>query len=170
MKPQELAKLTVEMMIKEGKKPTLPIQLDDVSIDKAGTFTSIKTKNDQLRGCIGTIFPTQNSVTEEIISNSISAATKDPRFPAIQRQELADLTISVDILHAPEPVAHISELDPKVYGLILVGVSGRQGLLLPDLEGIDTAEKQMDHCRLKAGIQKNEPVKLYIFKVDRYKD
>lgn len=170
MKPQELAKITVEMFIKEGKKPSLPIALEGIEIDRAGTFTSIKTKNDALRGCIGTIFSTQSSVAEEIISNSISAASKDPRFPTIQRQELEGLKYSVDVLHPPEQVSDLAQLDPKIYGIIVIGISGNQGLLLPDLEGINTIEEQLEHCRQKAGVIKNEAIKLYRFKVDRFKD
>lgn len=169
MKPQELAKLTVETYIKEKKTPSAETKIEGVELHKAGTFTTIKTHDYELRGCIGTIFPTKNTVTEEIISNSISAATKDPRFPAIQRQELPNLKYSVDILHPPEQVSGHDELNPKIYGLIVVGESGRQGLLLPDLEGIDTVEQQIKFCMQKADIYEDEGLKLYRFKVDRYK-
>jgi len=169
MKPTEFAKLTVETFIKEGKLPKMPPSLIGINVDKAGTFVSIKTRDDNnLRGCIGTIFPTKENVIEEIMHNAIAAATKDPRFEAVQRPELDNLRYSVDILFPPEPVTAVDQLDPKNYGIIVASRSGRQALLLPDLEGIDTVEVQLGVCKRKAGIPPNEPIAVQRFKVERY--
>lgn len=168
MKPAELARLTVEKYIKENKTPVYPQSLLGVNVERAGAFVSIKTKSNDLRGCIGTIFPTKTTIIEEIIHNAIAAATEDPRFNAIQRQELNDLKYSVDILFPPEPVKSFDELDPKNYGIIVVARSGRQALLLPDLEGIDTVDMQVSVCKNKAGIPQSEPVAIQRFKVERY--
>ncbi len=139
---------------------------------RAGVFVSIK-KRGQLRGCIGTIEPTESNVAQEIIRNAISAATRDPRFPPIGPEELSDLDISVDVLTAPEPVESLDQLDPKRFGLIVQSVENpyKRGLLLPDLPGIATAEEQYHHTRVyKAGItDENEPIQMYRFEVLRYR-
>jgi AMMECR1 domain-containing protein len=107
-------------------------------------------------------------VAKEVIANAVSAATRDPRFEAVSPEELDGLEYSVDVLTAPEPIKDESQLDPKKYGII-VEAGWRRGLLLPDLEGVDTVDYQIDISRQKAGIGPNEPVKLYRFQVKRYK-
>lgn len=162
----KLAKETVENYIREGKIPK-PEELTPEMKERAGVFVSIH-KHGQLRGCIGTFEPTKKNVAEEIMSNAISSATRDPRFPPVGASELPELEYSVDILTQPEPVKDIKELDPKEYGVI-VESGFRRGLLLPDLEGVDSAEEQIAICRLKAGISPDEPIKLYRFQVRRFK-
>jgi len=170
MKPVELAKLTVEKYIKEGKTPSLPASLVGIEIEKAGSFVSIKTKDGDLRGCIGTIFPTKNTIAEEIVHNAIAASTQDPRFDPIKRYEIKDLVFSVDVLHPPEDVTSLLELDPEIYGIIVISQNGRQALLLPDLEGVNTVEDQISICMRKAGIPSGESISVKRFKVDRYKE
>ncbi len=135
--------------------------------ERAGVFVSLK-KHGQLRGCIGTFEPTQASVAEEIIQNAISSATGDPRFSPVSPAELGSLDYSVDVLTHPEAVEDRSQLDAKKYGVI-VAAGGRRGLLLPDLEGVDSVDTQISICRQKAGIMPAEPVKLYRFEVRRYR-
>jgi AmmeMemoRadiSam system protein A len=162
-----LAKDTVEKYVKEGKRPALPKTLTPEMKEKAGVFVSIHKLGD-LRGCIGTFEPNTKNVAEEIITNAVSAATQDPRFDAITPDELKDLDYSVDVLTSPEPVKDKGSLDPKKYGVI-VQAGWRRGLLLPDLEGVDSADYQIEICRQKGGISPNEPVQLYRFEVKRYK-
>ena len=163
-----LAKKTVDTYIKTGKRPSPPPTLTPEVKEQACVFVSIHKKNGDLRGCIGTFAPTQKNVASEIIANGISAATQDPRFDPISPEELDNLEYSVDVLTTPEPIKDISQLDPKKYGAI-VEAGWRRGLLLPDLEGVDTAEYQVEICRQKGGIGPDEPVKLYRFEVKRYK-
>jgi AmmeMemoRadiSam system protein A len=162
-----LAKETVEMYAREGKMPSPPADLPPEMQKQAGVFVSIH-KHGDLRGCIGTFEPQQKNIAGEIIVNAVSASTRDPRFAAITESELEDLDYSVDVLTTPEPVDDVSQLDPKKYGVI-VEAGWRRGLLLPDLEGVDSAEYQIDICRQKGGIDPNEPVQLYRFEVERYK-
>ena len=162
----ELARQTVESYIREGKRPE-PEELTPEMEEKAGVFVSIHKSGD-LRGCIGTFDPATNNVAEEIILNAISSATRDPRFLPISPDELEDLDYSVDVLTAPEPVQSEAQLDPKKYGVIVESGYNR-GSLLPDLEGVDSPEQQIDICRQKADIAPDEPVKLYRFEVKRYK-
>ncbi len=163
----KLARETIENYIKQGKIITPPLDLPEEMINqKAGVFVSIK-KFGNLRGCIGTFMPTQENIAYEIIRNAISAAVDDPRFSQVTASELGDLTISVDVLSPPEEISDVSELDPEKYGVI-VSSGYKRGLLLPDLEGVDTAEEQIDIAKRKAGIYPGEKVKLYRFEVKRY--
>ncbi|OQY38252.1 AMMECR1 domain-containing protein, partial [Candidatus Atribacteria bacterium 4572_76] len=132
-----LARETIENYVKQGKIITPPKDLPEEMINqKAGVFVSLKKFGD-LRGCIGTFMPTQENIAQEIIKNAISAAIDDPRFSPVTVFELEDLSISVDVLSAPEEVKDTSQLDPKKYGVI-VSSGYKKGLLLPDLEGVDT--------------------------------
>ena len=162
-----LARETIENYVKQGKIITPPKDLPEEMINqKAGVFVSLKKFGD-LRGCIGTFMPTQENIAQEIIKNAISAAIDDPRFSPVTVSELEDLSISVDVLSAPEEVKDTSQLDPKKYGVI-VSSGYKKGLLLPDLEGVDTVEYQIDIAKRKAGIYPGEKVKLYRFEVKRY--
>jgi len=164
----QLAKDTIENYVRHGEAIQPPEQLAPQMEKRAGAFVSIH-KHGMLRGCIGTIEPTQANVAQEVIQNAVSAATRDPRFPAIGPEELADLGIKVDILGEPEPVESMDELDPKRYGVIVKSARDwRKGLLLPDLEGVDTVDYQVDIARRKAGIMPDEPIELYRFEVVRY--
>ncbi len=159
----QLARKTIEQYIKTGEK----YKTENISEEKKATFVSIK-KHGILRGCIGTIHPTKDSVESEIIGNAIEAATRDPRFLPIEEDELKDLTISVDILYPPEQIDSQSMLDVKKYGVI-VSKGMRRGLLLPNLEGIDTIDRQIEIALDKGGIGQDENYSLERFKVVRYK-
>jgi len=162
----KLARDTVEGYVREKVTPQ-PKELTPEMRARAGVFVSLH-KHGELRGCIGTFEPTQANVAEEIMANAVSSATRDPRFPPVAPSELDDLEYSVDILTQPEPVEDESQLDARRYGVI-VESGFRRGLLLPDLEGVDSVERQIEICRLKAGISPDEPVKLYRFEVKRFK-
>lgn len=164
----ELAKEAIDAWVKEGRKlapSDLPEQSEALR-GRAGAFVSLK-KHGRLRGCIGTFQPTRANLAEEIIANAISAACRDPRFQPLEREELGELDISVDVLSDPEPVSDPSMLDPAKYGVI-VRRGDRVGLLLPDLEGVDTVEEQLGIARRKAGIGPDEQVQLYRFTVTRH--
>ncbi len=163
----QLAIDAIHCFVEEGRIITQPAALADEMQERAGVFVSLK-KHGELRGCIGTFEPTQPNVALEITHNAISAAIRDPRFPPVRPDELPELSYSVDVLTKPEPVADTKDLEPKRYGVI-VESGGRRGLLLPDLEGVDTVEHQLSIARQKAGIGEGEPVKTYRFEVKRYK-
>ena len=163
----QLAKDTVESYVKEGKVPQPPPEPTPEMNERAGVFVSLKIGG-TLRGCIGTFEPTRPNVAEEIIANAVSSATRDPRFLPVGPEELSQLEYSVDVLTEPEPVESEADLDPKRYGVI-VESGWRRGLLLPDLEGVDMVEQQLEIARIKAGIDPDEPVNLYRFEVRRYK-
>ena len=136
--------------------------------EKAGCFVTIY-KNKRLRGCIGTIFPTQENLALEIIRNAIAAGTEDPRFMIVQNEELDDLVYSVDVLKAPEKISSIKQLDIKKYGVIVRGTYGRTGLLLPNIDGVNSIEEQVAIAREKAGLRESDFYTLERFEVIRYK-
>ncbi len=167
----KLAQQTIESYVHDGKRIKPPEELGLELQQKAGAFVTIR-RHGQLRGCIGTIEPTCDNLAAEVIQNAISAATRDPRFPPIEPDELADLEVKVDVLGEPEPVNSLDKLDPKRYGLIIQSKRDpwKRGLLLPDLKGIETVEDQVYHTRyFKAHItDPDEPVQMYRFEVKRY--
>jgi AmmeMemoRadiSam system protein A len=166
--PVKWARIVLENYVQTGVIPETAVavpDLEDCKNHKAGVFVSLK-KNHQLRGCIGTIMPANDNVVEEIAHNAISAGTKDPRFPPVKSDELEDLVYSVDIIGIPEPCKK-DELDPKKYGVI-VSQGNKKGVLLPDLEGVDTVEEQLTIALQKAGIAYNEKYNIQRFDVKRF--
>lgn len=162
-----LARLSLEHYIKYNKEMETPQNLSKELLNtRHGAFVSIK-KDGLLRGCIGTIEPTQENLAKEIIKNAINAGVRDPRFEPITEDELPKLVYSVDVLKEPEPISSMDELDPKKYGVI-VSKGFRKGLLLPNLEGIDTPEEQVEIALGKAGIKKYEKYRLERFEVIRH--
>ena len=163
----KLARYSLETFVKTHKPAALPENLpEDLMNRRAGAFVSLH-KDGNLRGCIGTIMATQMTLAEEILQNAISACSRDPRFSPVQEDELDDIEYSVDVLGEPERVFDIKELDAKRYGVIVEN-GGRRGLLLPDLEGVDTPEEQIAIAKRKAGIRPEEKVTLWRFEVIRH--
>lgn len=163
-----LARLSLETYVRIGSRlEHLPDGLpDELTRRAAGAFVSLHIGG-QLRGCIGTIEATQTNVAQEIVQNAVSAGTRDPRFPPVHPEELDELEYSVDVLGEPEPVDSLEQLDPKRYGVI-VSCGTRRGLLLPDLDGVDTVVQQVDIARQKGGIRADEPYKIERFEVVRH--
>jgi AmmeMemoRadiSam system protein A len=162
----QLARQTITRYVRDGTIIEPPQELSKEMKPCAGVFVSLH-RHGELRGCIGTIEPVHENVAREVIYNAISAATRDPRFPALTSRELEGLEISVDVLTEPEQISSPDEIDPRAYGVI-VRSGRRRGLLLPDLEGIDTPQQQIDIALRKAWISPNEPYSLFRFRVIRY--
>ncbi len=164
----KLARRSLETYVKTGQRLiSLPEDLPaEMTTQQAGAFVSLH-KNGQLRGCIGTIAPTCENLAWEIVQNAVSACSRDPRFSPVRPDELDELEYSVDVLGAPEPVDSPAALDPKTYGVI-VSCGGRRGLLLPDLDGVDSVEAQLSIALQKGGIRENETYKIERFKVVRH--
>jgi len=163
----KLAKEAVEACVGDGHVLATPEELDEEMRQKAGVFICLK-KHGELRGCIGTISPVTECLASEIIRNAISASSEDPRFPPVGKDEIDGIEYTVDVLYPPEPVLDPEELDPGRYGVI-VSKGIRRGLLLPDLDGVDTVEQQLYIAMQKAGISPDEPdVEIQRFKVQRY--
>ncbi len=163
----KLARASLEAWVKRRERISVPGGLpEEMLCRRAGTFVSLH-RHGRLRGCIGTIAATQQNIAEEIINNAISACSHDPRFSPVTADELSSLEISVDVLGELEPIASPTELDVKRYGAV-VSCGRRRGLLLPNLDGVDTVEEQISIARRKGGIGENEPYSLERFEVVRH--
>jgi AmmeMemoRadiSam system protein A len=169
MKITDLAREAINYYLETGKIHDVPKNLSQNLSQPAGAFVTLHHKNGDLRGCIGTIAPTKSSLAAEVIANAVSAATQDPRFSPVSPTELDNLEVSVDVLSEPTAAKELSALDPKKYGLIVAARDGRQGVLLPDVDGVDSIDEQISICRDKGGINPDEPTKIYKFEVERYK-
>lgn len=165
----KLAKEAIENYMKTRRVLDVPAYATpDMLNKKAGVFVTLYLNN-ELRGCIGTIIPGRENIAKEIIANAINAASKDPRFSPLMPYELEFLIVSVDILGDVEPVSSYANLDPKKYGII-ISKAGKRGLLLPNLDGVDTVEAQILVAKQKAGITEAETeFKLERFEVIRHK-
>ncbi|MGS0765714.1 AmmeMemoRadiSam system protein A [Syntrophomonas curvata] len=164
--PVRWARMILENYTRYREIPPIPQEMEVLRQQRAGTFVSLK-KNGQLRGCIGTTEAVYGDLAQEIARNAISAGTSDPRFPPVGAEELDDIIYSVDVLGEAEPCSR-EDLDPVKYGVI-VSKGRRRGLLLPDLEGVDTVEEQVYIALNKAGIAPSEDYKIERFRVTRYK-
>ncbi|NLK01067.1 MAG: AmmeMemoRadiSam system protein A [Clostridia bacterium] len=162
----KLASESLSTYLLEGEIMPIPENVPEDLTRPAGAFVTLK-KGGGLRGCIGTIMPTKETAAEEIIMNAISAGTKDPRFPPVEPKELGDITISVDVLGEAKPIKELTELDPKRFGII-VRKGARMGVLLPDLEGVDSVNEQINIAKQKAGISPFENCEIEKFEVIRY--
>jgi AmmeMemoRadiSam system protein A len=162
-----LARQSLEFFIRSKKHLKRPDGLQDELINqKAGVFVSLKIEG-RLRGCIGTIEPTSACIADEIIQNAVSSGTADPRFSPVSEIELDQIVYSVDVLKKSETVSTIDELDAKRYGVI-VRYRGKSGLLLPNLEGVDTPQEQLEIALQKAGIDPSLPYSIERFEVIRH--
>lgn len=162
-----LAKQAVEEYVQNRRRIVVPEGIDTKwREEKNGVFVCLKVKK-QLRGCIGTFMPLTNSLAEETIRNAVAAASEDPRFPPVSKEELSEIEYTVDVLSPPEEVHEVGDLDPKIYGIIVVK-GNQKGLLLPDLEGVDSVDQQIDIASMKAGIVGREGMKIFRFSVARY--
>ncbi|MCL2865007.1 MAG: AmmeMemoRadiSam system protein A [Lachnospiraceae bacterium] len=164
---QALARKSLECKIKTGKALEKPVILPKAMTEnRAGVFVSLE-KNGRLRGCIGTIAATKSDIAAEIMQNAVSAGLMDERFDPVTEAELEELTYCVDVLAAPEQISSVKKLDVKRYGVI-VSSGSKRGLLLPNLDGVDTVEEQIAIARRKAGIFENEEISLERFEVVRH--
>jgi AmmeMemoRadiSam system protein A/AmmeMemoRadiSam system protein B len=165
-----VARRAVETFVRTGEIFDPPKPSHGLLGALAPCFVSLKTLNGELRGCIGTIEPAKDTLAEEIVANAISAATNDPRFDPVSEEELSNLRYSVDVLFPSEP-AVMEELDPRIFGVIVEDESGsRRGLLLPDIPGIVDAQQQVEIAARKGGIGPDERIKLWRFKVERFRE
>lgn len=164
----ELAGRAIDAHVREGVTIG-PERIAGLEPRRAGVFVSLHLPDGSLRGCIGTTEGYRESIEEEIVANAISAATRDPRFFPLEKDEIAGLDISVDVLGPPEEVDGPESLDPKEYGVIVRTVDGRQALLLPDLEGVDTVEQQLRIVCRKGGIDfARDQYRMLRFRVERH--
>jgi MEMO1 family protein len=168
--PPALARQAVEGFIRDGDVLNPRRFTRGLLGAQAPCFVSLKTLDGELRGCIGTIEPSRDTLAQEIVVNAISAATNDPRFDPVRTEELSNLHYSVDVLFPAEETV-LEDLDPAVYGVIVEDENGaHRGLLLPDIPGITDAKQQVEIAARKGGIEQGTPIKLWRFRVERFRE
>ncbi|MFA5871174.1 MAG: AmmeMemoRadiSam system protein A [Parcubacteria group bacterium] len=166
----QLAKKAIEKFVKTGKKIEIPSDLPPNFYEKEyGVFVSLH-RGDKLRGCIGTYLPQYRNLAEEIIQNAIAASSEDYRFPPVTADEINNLEIKVSLLNQPEKIGSLEDLDAKKYGIIVKSTDGKCGLLLPDLEGVESVEQQISIACQKAGINLSfdKDIEISRFEVTKY--
>jgi AmmeMemoRadiSam system protein A len=165
----KLAKEAIELYLKTGKIMPAPDNLPEEILNRrAGIFVSIYN-GDDLRGCIGTYLPSETNIAKEIIANAVAAATRDYRFDPITVEEIPELSYSVFVLEEPREIKDLSELNPKKYGILIKSEKGKSGLLLPDLEGINTVEEQLGAVCRKCGVHLGkEKISIWKFGAKKY--
>lgn len=164
-----LAKQAIEEYVKNRKVIDAPEGLpEEFYSRKAGVFVTIR-KDKELRGCVGTYLPTKKNISEEIIANAIAACSRERRFYPVSKSELPELSYEVSILSEPELIENISEHDPQKYGLIAWCTDGRCGLLLLDLDGVDSTDQQIFIACQKGGINpKKDSIQYFRFTVEKH--
>lgn len=162
-----LARRAIEYFLEHGRVPRPEAEPDDPP--PSGLFVSIHEtphggeEEGRLRGCIGSITPSEPTFRDELARVAVSAAMSDPRFPPLAPGELDGLDITVYLLGELEPIADVAELDPARYGVVVKGLHGRTGLLLPSIAGITAPEQQVAIARQKGRFHPDEPVEMYRF-------
>jgi AmmeMemoRadiSam system protein A len=167
----ELARNAVEAYVTTGCVVEPPRFPETSPLGRpSACFVCIKTRARELRGCIGTVEPEHAMLAEEVVANAVKAATRDPRFRPVSGDELPSLLYSVDVLGSLEP-ARFEDLNPAAFGVVVTDQLGsRRGLLLPDIESIETASQQVGVAARKAGIKPGEPLRLYRFRTRRFSE
>lgn len=163
-----LAREAVEGYVLRRAIPEPPPETPPELLERAGVFVTLRVQR-QLRGCIGTLTATRPTIAHEIVVNAIASATADPRFPPVAAADLPDLDYEVAILEPLEPVADAGQLDPAVYGVV-VEAGERRGVLLPGLVEVKSVEQQIAIASSKARIAPDSPVRLYRFRVRRFRE
>lgn len=164
----QLAYNTIKTYLEKEELPDLKTVDREILLRHNGCFVTLHTKDGALRGCIGTVKPLYKNLGGEIESNALSACKDDPRFSPVTLNELDNLKISVDILSEPEQVYSNDALDIKRYGIIVQAEDGRDGLLLPDIDGVDSIEQQISIARQKGEIKPDEQITVFRFMVERH--
>lgn len=147
-------------------------EFTDQAQGAAGVFVTLwdmSSGQEELRGCIGRHrrkFP--RHIDEEISDCAILAATEDPRFPKLQLNELKNIKVEISLLGPLEP-CEMKDLNPHRYGIVIE--SGYRGAtLLPEIEGVDTVEKQVAITRRKAGIGPIDEIQISRFPVMKIRE
>jgi len=162
-----LAYQAIKIYLETGQVISAPDPLPENIAEPGAGFVSLHSADNKLRGCRGTILPTEPNLAEAIIRTAISSAIDDPRFPPMTFAEVPGLIIKIDILSPLEPVLDVNSLDEKVYG-VLIQSGQRRAVLLPNIAAVESVPHQLELVRRKANLSPDEPAELFHFTVTRY--
>jgi len=163
-----LVREAVERYVRTGRRLEPPPDLPRLLHEPGAAFVSLRLEG-RLRGCIGRFMPARPRLVDELLASAILAATRDPRYPPVRPDELAEIRYEVSLLEGLEPVEDLAEVDPRIYGLVVQGTR-RRGGLLPGVPGVETAAQQVVIARIKAGVRPDDPVRLFRFRARRYSE
>ena len=164
-----LAHRAINTFLNTGQTLSAPAPLPEYMTEPAAVFVSLYTADKRLRGCRGTITPTEPTLAEAVIRSAIASAVDDPRFPPLTASELPGLRLKIDVLSPLEPTKDVASLDEKKYG-VMIQARNRRAVLLPDIAAVSSVAQQLKLVRQKAGLSPDEPADLYRFTVTRYEE
>lgn len=163
-----LARHTLEAYFKDGRTLALPADLHPALQQRAGVVVTVEKRGQvRPRGCRGTLQPRYATLGEEIVRNSIAAATRDATEKPLQAGELKDCRISLTIILSIRPIQNLSQHDVARCGLI-AQKGERIGLVLP-FEGKDAAT-QWKWARQKAGLRDGEKAQMLEVEAVRFRE
>ena len=144
-----LARHTLEVYLASGERPKLEAASGGF-MEESGAFVTLH-QGDDLRGCIGS-FIGEGPLQETVQNMAVAAATRDPRFPSVQADEVPGLTLEISVL---SPLRHGTpeEVEVGVHGVYIT--RGRhRGVLLPQVASEHGWDREtfLDHTCLKAGL------------------
>lgn len=163
----KIARETVESFVKEGKIPEYEIK-EPMLNQNLGAFVTIK-KQGNLRGCIGRFSPTDIPLFKVVSQMAIAAATEDPRFFPVQKEELPYLKYEISVLTEPREIDDWRKIEIGKHGVIIV-YQGRQGVFLPQVateHNLNLEEFLSLLCTEKVGAEpdcyKKKEAKIFVF-------
>ncbi len=153
----DLAAKTVAEVVKDGTQPSVEVgEMPQSLTQRRACFVTL-TKDGELRGCIGSIFPGE-PLCRAVVERARSAATEDPRFPPVKSEELDELEIEVSVLTIPKrlefdsPKDLLAKLRPGIDGVVL-RIGPRQSTYLPQVwDELSDPEEFMGRLSQKAGL------------------
>ncbi|MDP2874143.1 MAG: AmmeMemoRadiSam system protein B [bacterium] len=139
------------------RKGTPAVKVENPTLqEQYGAFVTLRTEEGELRGCIGT-FEASQPLWQVAQKMAISAATQDPRFVPVTRQELDSLKIEISILSPRQRVSSAEEIILGKHG-VWVERGGRSGVFLPQVAtetGWSKEEFLSQLCSQKAGLSRD---------------
>jgi AmmeMemoRadiSam system protein A len=127
----QIARDSIQAVL-QGRRPQLDTESVDEDLRKpSGCFVTLRTRNGELRGCIGSIVPVA-PLYQAVSTSAISSAMRDPRFMPLRPEELPEVGIEISVMGPIELVPNVEAIEVGRHGLI-VTLGRRAGLLLPQV-------------------------------------
>lgn len=162
----KIARETLQTYLIEKKVPEI-VAVEPELLEKKGVFVTLKKKGDFLCGCVGQVEGV-NSLYKSVQDISLAAATKDPRFPPLTKEELQDVRIEISILSPLERISHPQFVQIGFQGF-LIKKGPFSGLLLPQVavehgwDSLTFLEHACRKARLPRDAWKDPETEIYVF-------
>ncbi|HKY62490.1 MAG TPA: AMMECR1 domain-containing protein [bacterium] len=162
MKEQLAAIVEVAMRRAWGESAAWPANAEPLFDQPLGVFVTLK-KDEEIRGCMGSLKPRKSSLREEIAANLKAAMTQDPRHRRVEKSELPGMEIYLTTAGTPQPVPRFDALSP-VHDAILLKSGAREAVVLPG--EARTLRYLLAFAKAKAGVRKGEPYQVFRLPVE----